>query len=102
MTKVESNGYVAPESELEIALCDIWSQVLGLERVGVHDSFFQIGGNSINAIKVISQINRYLGHSLRLELVNLYTTKTIAELAAYIEENQTVSFLDEQDNEMSI
>ncbi|GLQ74640.1 non-ribosomal peptide synthetase [Vibrio penaeicida] len=99
---VESSGYVAPESELEIALCDIWSQVLGLERVGVHASFFQIGGNSINAIKVISQINRYLGHSLRLELVNLYTTKTIAELAAYIEENQTVSFLDEQDNEMSI
>ncbi|MBD1558519.1 hypothetical protein HC752_16405, partial [Vibrio sp. S9_S30] len=99
---VEASGYVAPDSELEKALCDIWSQVLGLERVGVHDSFFQIGGNSINAIKVISQINRYLGHSLRLELVNLYTVKTIAELAAYIEENQTVSFLDEQDNEMSI
>ncbi|CCN80391.1 non-ribosomal peptide synthetase [Vibrio nigripulchritudo] len=97
-----SDNYTAPETELEIALCGIWQEVLGAERVGIHDSFFQVGGNSINAIKVVSQINRYLGHSLRLELVNLYTTKTIGELAQFIEENQKHSFLEEQDNEMSI
>ncbi|CCN37781.1 hypothetical protein VIBNISO65_490047 [Vibrio nigripulchritudo SO65] len=97
-----SDSYTAPETELEIALCGIWQEVLGAERVGIHDSFFQVGGNSINAIKVVSQINRYLGHSLRLELVDLYTTKTIGELAQFIEENQKHSFLEEQDNEMSI
>nr|WP_269808913.1 non-ribosomal peptide synthetase [Enterovibrio nigricans] len=62
-----SDNYTAPETELEIALCGIWQTVLGADRIGIHDSFFQVGGNSINAIKVISQINRSLGHSLRLD-----------------------------------
>ena len=99
---VESNGYVAPESELEIALCDIWSQVLGLERVGVHDSFFQIGGNSINAIKIISQINQLSVCHQRVELSHLFNLKTIAELHKHLQAQESSGLLDQQVNEMSI
>ncbi|RTZ24052.1 non-ribosomal peptide synthetase [Vibrio penaeicida] len=99
---VGSNGYVAPESELEIALCDIWSQVLGLERVGVHDSFFQIGGNSINAIKVISQINQLSVCHQRVELSHLFNLKTIAELHKHLQAQENSGLLDQQVNEMSI
>ena len=49
--------YVAPSNELEGKLCNVMASVLGLERVGVTDDFYEIGGDSINAIKVITRLN---------------------------------------------
>ncbi|WP_084093210.1 non-ribosomal peptide synthetase [Andreprevotia lacus] len=50
-----AGGYVAPASAEEHALCDIWQNVLGITRVGVTDNFFEIGGDSILSIRVISR-----------------------------------------------
>ncbi|CCN81241.1 hypothetical protein VIBNIWn13_490002 [Vibrio nigripulchritudo Wn13] len=97
-----SDSYTAPETKLEIALCGIWQEVLGTERVGIHDSFFQVGGNSINAIKVVSQINRHPLVRGRLELIHLFNLKTIAELHVHLQAQQDSGFLDQQVNEMSI
>lgn len=54
------NPYVAPESEIERKIAAIWQETLGVERVGVHDSFFDLGGNSLFAIQVISKLQREL------------------------------------------
>ncbi len=50
-------AFVAPESQLEMALAEIWSQTLGVKRVGVHDNFFELGGASIPAVQVVAKIS---------------------------------------------
>src|SRR5205807_3609475 len=50
---IDEAKYVAPRNSVETALCAIWSQVLGLERVGVEDNFFEAGGDSIRSIQVV-------------------------------------------------
>src|SRR5207244_1918967 len=53
-------GYRAPATPTEEILAGIYAQVLGLERVGVDDSFFDLGGDSLSAIRVITAINASL------------------------------------------
>ncbi|HID50727.1 MAG TPA: non-ribosomal peptide synthetase, partial [Anaerolineae bacterium] len=71
--------YVAPQSEKEAVLAEIWQTVLGLEQVGVHDNFFELGGDSILTIQVISRANQA---GLRLSPRHFFAGPTIAELAA--------------------
>ncbi|MFF7656930.1 amino acid adenylation domain-containing protein, partial [Streptomyces sp. NPDC007983] len=52
------HGYVAPRSEVERVVADVWSRVLGVERVGVRDNFFELGGDSILSIQVVSRLRR--------------------------------------------
>src|SRR5690606_10044703 len=47
--------YVAPQSSLEKELCEIWSEVLKIEKIGIHDNFFRIGGDSIISIQVVAK-----------------------------------------------
>ncbi|MCP4661239.1 MAG: amino acid adenylation domain-containing protein, partial [bacterium] len=72
-------AFVAPRNPVEEQLAEIWGQVLGLERVGVHDNFFQIGGHSLLATQVASRVRHELGVELPLALV--FETPTIAGLA---------------------
>ncbi|MFD6343094.1 condensation domain-containing protein, partial [Streptomyces sp. NPDC060210] len=72
-------GYVAPRSVTEEALSGIWARVLGLERVGVEDNFFDLGGDSILSIQVVSQA-RAAGIALAVQ--DLFVRQTVAALAA--------------------
>src|SRR5204863_5980504 len=72
-------GYVPPRTATERALTEIWASVLGVETVGVEDSFFDLGGDSILSIRVISRIRAALG--VELSPRALFTTPTVAELA---------------------
>jgi amino acid adenylation domain-containing protein len=74
--------FVAPQTEDEAMLADIWSDLLRLERVGVHDNFFELGGHSLLAIQVISRARAAL--HLELPLRTLLEHPTIAELAEQI------------------
>jgi amino acid adenylation domain-containing protein len=74
--------YVAPRTETEAALVAIWGEVLGLERIGVEDSFFALGGDSIRSVRVIA-LAREKGIELSVE--ELFRHPTIAALAAYAE-----------------
>ncbi|PHM53531.1 non-ribosomal peptide synthetase [Xenorhabdus hominickii] len=77
------DDYVAPRNTLETQLCTIWQAVLELERVGIEDNFFRIGGNSLTAIKLIAAIRRTL--STDISLAQLFELKTIAGLMTQME-----------------
>src|ERR1051326_6380272 len=75
--------YVAPRNEREEKLAGIWSQVLGLEKVGVHDNFFELGGDSIIIIKIIGRMTQI---GLEVSAKQIHDHPTIAELASAVSE----------------
>jgi aspartate racemase len=78
--------FVGPRSPGEEMLARIWSEVLRTPRVGIHDSFFELGGESILAIKLISRINK--DFDIELPVRALFEQPTIAELATLIVKHQ--------------
>ncbi|MCP6763251.1 MAG: amino acid adenylation domain-containing protein [Fischerella sp. CENA71] len=75
-------NYVAPRTTLEKELAEIWANLLSLEQIGIHDSFFTIGGHSLLAIQLISKIRQHF--AIELPLRYLFLSPTIAELATHI------------------
>ncbi|OWA08457.1 non-ribosomal peptide synthetase [Streptomyces sp. CS227] len=71
--------YVEPRTATERALCQIWSEVLGVERVGVDDSFFALGGDSILSIQVVSRARQA---GLHMYTRDVFVGQTVAGLAA--------------------
>jgi amino acid adenylation domain-containing protein/non-ribosomal peptide synthase protein (TIGR01720 family) len=71
--------YVAPRTEAEQALARIWGEILRSERVGIHDNFFDLGGDSILSQRVVSRA-RAVG--LEISSTDIFRNQTIAELAA--------------------
>ncbi|USX56630.1 condensation domain-containing protein [Lentzea sp. HUAS12] len=72
-------AFVAPRTEQERALAGIWEKLLGADRVGVHDNFFDLGGDSIASLQVVA---RARAAGLGLAVADLFTHQTVAELAA--------------------
>ncbi|WP_370949850.1 amino acid adenylation domain-containing protein [Amycolatopsis sp. cg5] len=75
--------YVAPRNDAETVLAEIWAEVLKAERVGVHDNFFDLGGDSILSIQVISRVRSRLGAAPSPR--QLFDTPTVAGLAEVVE-----------------
>ncbi|QWH04179.1 amino acid adenylation domain-containing protein (plasmid) [Bacillus mycoides] len=78
---------VAPRNSNEKILATIWKQVLGVKKVGIHDNFFEIGGDSILSIQIISQASQ---EGLKLTPKQMFECPTIAELAQVAIETQGV------------
>jgi FkbM family methyltransferase len=87
---VASRAYEAPQGEIESALARIWSDVLGVERIGRHDNFFEIGGHSLLAVRLLAKTNRYFGQML--PLAALFPGPNIAALAKMISSEEAPSF----------
>jgi len=84
---VSSTGpYVEPRTHTERELCRIWAELLGVERVGIQDDFFALGGSSLLAVRVFAQIEKALGQAL--PLVVLFQNPTIEQLAHVIEQRK--------------
>ncbi|MGH9237567.1 MAG: amino acid adenylation domain-containing protein [Vicinamibacterales bacterium] len=75
-------SYAPPRTSMESLVCDIWSSVLGLERVGIDDNYFELGGDSLLATQVMSRIREHCGVSLPLR--TLLEHPTAAALAAQL------------------
>lgn len=72
-------SYVAPHTAIEARLAEIWTEILGVEKVGTSDNFFELGGHSLLAVRVVSQIEKEFGQ--RIPLVSFFQGATIAYLA---------------------
>jgi amino acid adenylation domain-containing protein len=77
--------YAAPVTAVEEILVNIWSEVLGVPQVGIHDNFFDLGGHSLLATQVIARISKTFRAELSLR--RLFEEPTIAVLAATIEQS---------------
>jgi acyl carrier protein len=79
-------AFVAPRTPLESRLAQIWSEVLSIDPVGVHDNFLDLGGHSLAATRVVSQVLKQFQMEMPLQL--LFQSPTVAEMAAVITEQQ--------------
>jgi acyl-CoA synthetase (AMP-forming)/AMP-acid ligase II/acyl carrier protein len=82
-TRNLATSFLAPRTPIETQMGQIWSEVLGLERIGIKDNFFELGGHSLLATQVISRSRDLF--SVELSLQNLLEYPTIANLAQIIE-----------------
>ena len=83
---VSSTPYVAPRNDIENSLCRVWSDILGIERVGIDDDFFDLGGHSLLATRLISRIVQ--SFHIELSLKALFDAPTVAAMAVVIIEHQ--------------
>ncbi|HWI61504.1 MAG TPA: acyltransferase domain-containing protein, partial [Symbiobacteriaceae bacterium] len=83
-TEERTTPYVAPRTPLEEHVASVWQTLLGVERVGIHDSFFELGGHSLLATQVASRLRETFPVDLPLQ--RLLDDPTVARTAAIIEE----------------
>ncbi|RAP12538.1 hypothetical protein C2W58_03447 [Bacillus pumilus] len=81
--------YAAPRNEIETKLVRLWEEILGQEKIGIYDSFFERGGHSLKAMTVLTHVHR--DFQVEVPLSILFEQQTIAALAAYIEQAETSS-----------
>ncbi|WP_082111155.1 non-ribosomal peptide synthetase [Photorhabdus thracensis] len=79
--------YATPLGEMEIVLATLWSELLGIERISRHDSFFALGGHSLLGVRMIERL-RSLG--LTLAARNLFQSPVLSELAQTLEQHQAI------------
>ena len=79
-----SEAFVAPRTDAEVLVASVWSQVLGVETVGVLDNFFDLGGHSLMATRVIARIRSNV--EIDLPIRALFTHPTVAALATAVED----------------
>jgi amino acid adenylation domain-containing protein/non-ribosomal peptide synthase protein (TIGR01720 family) len=78
--------YAAPGNRTEEKLVEVWEKVLGFERIGIDDNFFQLGGDSIKAIQVSARLLKY---NLELKINDLFLYPVIRELGKYVKKRES-------------
>ncbi|QSQ25342.1 amino acid adenylation domain-containing protein [Pyxidicoccus parkwayensis] len=78
----EAAPYIAPESPLERTIAAIWQEALGVEKVGLHGNFFDLGGYSLLMVRVHEKLSAALGR--RVSMVELFQHPTVAALARHL------------------
>jgi amino acid adenylation domain-containing protein len=74
-----TTAYVAPASETEIQISKIWQELLGIGQIGIHDNFFEMGGNSLMATQLLSRLRQVFKMAIPIETV--FDNSTIGQLA---------------------
>ena len=85
---LNSSNEKPPITKSEKKLARIWTQVLDLKKIGINDNFFAIGGHSLNAVKLVNQINNELNYSIDLKA--LFDFPTISSLSNYLSKLKNV------------
>ncbi|UHA74537.1 non-ribosomal peptide synthetase [Paenibacillus sp. 481] len=80
-------AYVAPRSEVEMQLAHIWQEVLGISNIGVQDNFFEIGGHSLKAVRLVTAIKQRLNRTVPLyDVFKFVTIEQLAQLISTMEQ----------------
>ena len=77
-------SFVGPRNALERELADVWRQLLGVKEIGIHDDFFELGGQSLVAVRLFNRIRKH--YKVDLPLSTLFEAPTIAQCAQVIAE----------------
>lgn len=77
-----TNDYVAPQTILEDVLSGVWVGILGIEKIGVHDDFFELGGDSILATQILSRLRTMF--RMDLPAIALFDAPTVEKLAEFM------------------
>ena len=91
VTELTGKQYMAPGTEMEKQLQSIWQQLLSKEEIGIHHDFFEVGGHSLLAMRVVSAIRKVL--NIELSIKDLFLHSTIASLAGHLQNQTVVSLL---------
>lgn len=78
--------HVAPRTPVETELCAIWNKALGMEDIGVHDNFFDLGGHSLTGIQLLAQVEQRFDTSI--EFKQLFMAPTVAQMALLLERQE--------------
>ncbi|OBZ12712.1 non-ribosomal peptide synthetase [Bacillus sp. FJAT-26390] len=84
----DDSKYVMPRTKTEVKLASLWSELLGAERIGIHDDFFKLGGHSLKAMSLVSKVFQAFG--VKLQLSSLFENATIGALASVIDRKERV------------
>jgi acyl carrier protein len=84
---VLGSPYLAPRDDLERTLVEIWGELLGIDKVGVHDNFFDLGGHSLLAIQVMSRLQT--SYPVDLSIDAIFEQPTVANIAAQVKAART-------------
>ncbi len=87
-----SGEYIAPVTESQRKLCGMWEQFFRIDRIGVQDDFFELGGDSLKAITAVTGIHKEM--KVEISLPVFFNIPTIQQLAAYIDEAEKSSYHD--------
>jgi amino acid adenylation domain-containing protein len=79
-----ASSFIAPRTELQRAIATMWQDVLGINKVGVHDNFFDLGGHSLMLVRLRSKLNKTLG--VDLSIIDFFRYPTVAAQAAHLSE----------------
>ncbi|WP_312580197.1 amino acid adenylation domain-containing protein, partial [Clostridium sp.] len=93
------NEYRSPRNQIEESLTNIWSEILGLKKVGIDDDFFSIGGNSIVAARIVSLINKKLQANLLIK--DLLANPDIKSLAKIIDARKCMDIIKEIESDIN-
>jgi amino acid adenylation domain-containing protein len=92
LQKVEV-AYVAPQTDIEQIIATVWQELLGVEKVGVNDNFFDLGGNSLLLTKTYSEYKKRLPKEIQsFSLIDLFKYSTIKSLSQHLAKNGKITF----------
>jgi len=87
-----ASSYLAPATELERRIAEIWQGILGVERIGMRDNFFELGGHSLLLVQMHAKLNETL--RTEVSIIELFKYPTIASLAAFLGQDQLKESVD--------
>ncbi len=82
LSQVDTEYVAPPRNEMEEKICKIYSEILGIKKIGIKNNFFQMGGHSLKAIGVVSKLKKEL--QLKVEVSNIFNYPTVEELSNYL------------------
>ena len=82
-----------PQSQTEQTLAAIFTELLGIEKVGIHDNFFELGGHSLLGVQLASKIRKQ--YAVDLDLYYIYNFPTVSSLAGYLESEDRLKLVED-------